>query len=527
EATEYTSAWTTFANAEKSWAYRQDQLPSTHPIACDIPDAESVEVNFDGITYAKGASVLKQLVAYVGLEEFLAGVRQYFADHAFGNTTLTDLLASLKAASGRELTGWARAWLETSGLNTVSSDFGVDEHGRFSSFDLVQTAPRRTAKDNVLRPHRIAVGLYSFTDDAGRRELVRTHRVELDLAGERTEVPELIGLQRPDLVLVNDDDLTYCKLRLDAHSLHTMRTGGLAALTDPLARTLCWSSAWDMVRDGELATRDYLELAVANAPLESEIGVVQSVHRQVVRALEAFADPAWAPTGRITFADAAITAAESAQAGSDHQFAWVHAVIMAGSTDAHTDWLARLLSGEHRLDGLAVDTDLRWALVQALVARGRLGEAEIAEHAAADRTSAGVRAMATARSLLPRPQAKAAAWNSAINDVRLSNAQMRATMAGFHHPLQDELLQPYIERYFLQAAEIWQQRSPETAQDLVVGLFPNWSAAISEHTIALADGFLANPAHPAALRRLIGEGRAELARALVARATDQAAAARS
>jgi aminopeptidase N len=525
EATRWTNAWTTFANTEKTWAYRQDQLPSTHSIACDIPDAEAVEVNFDGITYAKGASVLKQLVAYVGLEEFLSGIRQYFADHAFGNTTLADLLSSLKAASGRELAEWSRVWLETSGLNTIFADYQLDEAGNFSSFELVQDAPRVTAKDNVARPHRIAVGFYNFTgptdgDPADRGSLVRIHRVELDLEGDRTEVSALLGLARPDLVLINDDDLTYCKMRLDVHSLRTMRTGGLAALADPLARTLCWSAAWDMVRDGELATRDYLELAVNSGPGESEIGVLQSVHRQAMRALEVFADPDWAARGRAEFADAAMAAARSAEAGSDHQFAWIQALVMSACTDPQIDFLAELLSGEQSLDGLKIDTDLRWTLLQALVARGRAGEAEIEAYAAQDKAAAGVRAAATARAMLPSAAAKDAAWELAINDVRLSNAQMRATVTGFHHQLQPELLAPFTARYFEQVADIWQQRSPETAQDLIVGLFPSWSSAINDETLRLADKFLADSSHPAALRRLVSEGRSDVARALTARAAD-------
>jgi aminopeptidase N len=525
EATRWTNAWTTFANTEKTWAYRQDQLPSTHSIACDIPDAEAVEVNFDGITYAKGASVLKQLVAYVGLEEFLSGIRQYFADHAFGNTTLADLLSSLKAASGRELAEWSRVWLETSGLNTIFADYQLDEAGNFSSFELVQDAPRVTAKDNVARPHRIAVGLYNFTgptdgDPADRGSLVRIHRVELDLDGDRTEVGALLGLARPDLVLVNDDDLTYCKMRLDVHSLRTMRTGGLAALADPLARTLCWSAAWDMVRDGELATRDYLELAVNSGPGESEIGVLQSVNRQAMRALEIYADPDWAAHGRAEFADAAIAAARSAKAGSDHQFAWIQALVMSACTDPQIDFLAELLSGEQSLDGLKIDTDLRWTLLQALVARGRAGEAEIEAYAAQDKAAAGVRAAATARAMLPSAAAKDAAWKLAISDVRLSNAQMRATVTGFHHQLQPELLAPFTARYFEQVADIWQQRSAETAQDLIVGLFPSWSSAINEETLRLADGFLSDSSHPAALRRLVSEGRSDVARALTARAAD-------
>ena len=526
EATRWTNAWTTFANIEKTWAYRQDQLPSTHSIACDIPDAEAVEVNFDGITYAKGASVLKQLVAYVGRDDFLAGVRQYFADYAYGNTTLEDLLTSLRAASGRELSDWAKLWLETSGLNTISPSYQVDEAGNLSSFEVLQSAPTDTAKDNVLRPHRLAIGCYNFDGNVSaehpRGRLVRTQQVHLDLDGERTPVPQLVGLPQPDLVLVNDDDLTYCKLRLDPHSLVTMRTGGLAAILEPLARTLCWAAAWDMVRDGELAARDYLELATSSGPGESEIGVLQSVSRQALRALEVYADPDWAATGRAQYADAAIAAAQAAAPGSDHQLAWVQAAIGAACAEEHADFLAGLLSGDRELPGLAVDTDLRWSLLQALVARGRAGEPEIAAAAAADRAAAGVRAAMTARALTPTAEAKQQAWDAAISDVRLSNSLMRATMAGFEHPLQGELLTPFVARYFEQAAEIWQRRSPETAADLITGLFPSWGSAIEEETLQLADRFLTDTSQPAALRRLISEGRADVARALAARAVDRA-----
>jgi aminopeptidase N len=520
QATRWTNAWTTFTNVDKTWAYRQDQLPSTHPIAADIPDAEAVEVNFDGITYAKGASVLKQLAAYVGLAEFLAGVRQYFADNSYANTTLPDFLAALNAASGRELHDWSKMWLETSGLNTITPEYTLDEHGNFSSFALVQDAPTVTAKDNVLRTHRLAVGLYSY-DDSGA--LVRTQRIELDVAGERTEVPELLGVARGDFILANDDDLTYCKLRLDAHSLQTLRNGGLGSLSDSLARAVCWVAAWDMVRDGELATRDYLELVLAGAPSETEIGVVQSAHRQILRALQIYADPDWAPAGRIRFADVAIRAAREAQAGSDHQLAWVHAAISAATTDAHAAFLSRLLDGSETLDGLALDTDLRWALVQALVARGVLGEAAIDAEATRDPTSAGARAAATARALIPRPEAKAAAWDSVISDDTLSNAVMRATILGFSHPLQSELLQPYAARYFEVAAAVWDRRTSEMAQDVIVGLFPTWSSAITEDTVRAADAFLADSSRPAALRRLISEGRADVLRALHARQVDRAA----
>jgi aminopeptidase N len=518
EATRWTHAWTTFNNTEKTWAYRQDQLPSTHPISCEIPDAEAVEVNFDGITYAKGASVLKQLVAYVGREDFLTGIRSYFRDNAYANTTLADLLSALRGASGRELSGWATKWLETAGINTLRAVYEVDTDGRFSSFAIEQEAPTHTAQNNVLRPHRLAVGLYSYRGDT----LERTARVELEIDSELTDVPELLGLALPDLVLVNDEDLTYCKLRLDERSLATLRTGGLAALRDPLARVLCWSAAWDMVRDAELATRDYLELVLRGAPSESEIGVLQAVNRQALRALQIYADPSWAAAGRREFADAAIAAAGDAAPGSDHQLAWVHAVLGAASTDAHTDYVQDLLEGRRNLDGLAVDTDLRWALLQALVARGRYGEAEIAAAAEQDKTAAGMQAAASARALIPTAEAKEAAWTAAVVSDELSNSVTQATVAGFAHPLQGELLRPYVARYFADAPKVWQRRTTEMAQDVIVGLFPTWSSAIEQETVRLADEFLADTSRPAALRRLVAEGRADVIRALAARRADAA-----
>jgi aminopeptidase N len=331
-------------------------------------------------------------------------------------------------------------------------------------------------------------------------------------------------LPRPDVVLANDDDLTYCKLRLDPHSLDTIRTGGLAAIADPLARALCWTAAWDMLRDGEMATRHYLELAVLNGPGESEIGVLQSVHRQALRALETFADPAWAPIGRAQFADVAMAAALAAEPGSDHQLGWVHALTGAASTDEHAGFLAGLLSGQRQLPGLTVDTDLRWSLLQALVAGGWAGEPEIAAAAAADPSSAGVREAATARALLPTVEAKQRAWDAATSDVTLSNGLMRATIVGFTHPLQSELLAPYAQRYFDQAADIWRLRTPETAAELINKLFPKWGSAIEEETLRRADEFLADASQPAALRRLISEGRADVARCLAAREVDRAAA---
>ncbi|MDP9117998.1 MAG: aminopeptidase N [Actinomycetota bacterium] len=517
-ATQWRHAWTTFANAEKTWAYRQDQLPSTHPIATDAPDVQTAEVNFDGITYAKGASVLKQLGAYVGVESFLAGLRDYFAQYAFENTSLADLLAALEKASGRDLGKWSKLWLETTGMNTLRPEFSLDAEGRYASFDIVQSAPDEVATTNTLRPHRLAVGLYDEVDG----QLVRTERIELDIADERTSVPELIGHSRPALLLLNDDDLTYCKLRLDEHSLQTLRTGGIAKLAESLPRVLAWSAAWDMTRDGELATRDYLALVLAGAEQETDIGVMQSLIRQALRALEIYADPAWAPQGYAALAETSMNALQAAAAGSDHQLAWAHALLGAARSDEHIDFLRGLLDGSGEVHGLAMDDDMRWATLQTLAAHGAVGAEQIDAELERDPSAAGQRHATTARALAPNAEAKEQAWRRAVDDEELPNAMQEAVIAGFSYPTQGDLVKPYVQRYFAEAAAVWERRTSELAQNVIVGLFPTWTSTISQETVDAADEFLAGEDVPAALRRLVGEGRADVVRAIQARRTDAA-----
>ncbi|NBP85316.1 MAG: aminopeptidase N, partial [Mycobacteriaceae bacterium] len=358
EATEYTQAWTTFANVEKSWAYRQDQLPSTHPVAADIPDLHAVEVNFDGITYAKGASVLKQLVAYVGLEHFLAGLRDYFAAHAFDNATFDDLLGALERASGRDLSDWGRQWLRTTGLNALRADYDVDAEGRFTRFAISQGGAAPGAGET--RVHRLAVGIY---DDDASGKLVRVHRRELDIAGPTTEVAALQGVSSGKLILVNDDDLTYCSMRLDERSLHTALRR-IADIAEPLPRTLVWSAAWEMTRDAEMRARDFVALVAGGVHAETEVGVAQRLLLQAQTALNTYADPAWAAgRGWPEFTDRLVDLARGADAGSDHQLAYVNALCTSVLGPDQLTLLADLLECDPAklgLRGLQIDTDLRW-----------------------------------------------------------------------------------------------------------------------------------------------------------------------
>ncbi|MBF6331514.1 aminopeptidase N [Nocardia transvalensis] len=519
QATEYTSAWTTFANVEKSWAYRQDQLPSTHPIAADIPDLHAVEVNFDGITYAKGASVLKQLVAYVGLEPFLAGLRAYFAEHAYGNATFDDLVGALEKASGRDLSGWGAQWLKTTGLNILRPDFEVAD-GKFTRFAVVQEGAEPGAGER--RVHRLAIGVYDERDG----KLVRTERVELDVdPAERTEVPELVGVERGKLVLVNDDDLTYCSVRLDPESLDTV-VARIADIAESLPRTLCWSAAWEMTRQAEMRARDFVALVQRGVGAESEIGVVQRLLLQAQTALASYAEPAWAAeSGWPQFADRLLELAREAAPGSDHQLAFVNSLTGALLSPWHIEVLRELLDADPAtvgLPGLVVDTDLRWRLVQALAAAGEI-DAEgletpfIDAELKRDPTAAGRRQAAAAAAARPQAEVKEKAWDTVMNDDSLPNITTRAIVNGFAPVGQSELLLPYVERYFAEIPAIWERRSSEVAQTVVVGLYPHW--AISDKAVATADRFLSED-HPPSLRRLVTEGKAGIERSLRARAFD-------
>ncbi|WP_328683314.1 aminopeptidase N [Streptomyces sp. NBC_00343] len=514
-------SWTTFANSMKTWAYRQDQLPSTHPIMAEIRDLDDVLVNFDGITYAKGASVLKQLVAYVGMDEFFAGVQAYFKRHAYGNTRLSDLLGALEETSGRDLSAWSKAWLQTAGINILRPEIETDADGVITAFAIRQEAPALPAGatgEPTLRPHRIAVGLYELDENTGK--LVRDERVELDVDGELTAVPQLVGKRRPDVVLLNDDDLSYAKVRLDEQSLAFV-TEHLGDFESSLPRALCWASAWDMTRDAELATRDYLSLVLSGIGKESDIGVVQSLQRQVKLAIELYADPAAREVLLTRWTDATLAHLRSADAGSDHQLAWARAFAATARTPEQVDLLDSLLDGATTIEGLAVDTELRWAFVERLVAVGHFDEEDIASEHERDKTAAGERHAATARAARPTEEAKAEAWAQVVESDKLPNSLQEAVISGFVQTDQRELLAPYTEKYFAVVKEVWDTRSHEIAQQIAIGLYP--SIQVSQDTLDRTDTWLTTAEPNAALRRLVSESRSGVERALKAQAADATA----
>ncbi|MGW1978384.1 aminopeptidase N [Streptomyces sp. NPDC001889] len=510
-ATRFTNGWVTFANNRKAWAYRADQLPSTHPVTADIRDLEDAKLNFDGITYAKGASVLKQLVAYAGEEAFLEGARRYFQRHAYGNTRLGDLLSVLEETSGRDMAAWSRSWLQTAGVNALTPEIIHDAAGRITELAVVQDGER-------LRPHRVAVGLYRHEGT----ELVRYARAELDVTGARTVVEELAGAERPALVLVNDDDLTYCKIRFDEVSLETLRSS-LGTLTDPLARALCWSALWNMTRDALMPARDFIGLVLRFAGRESDIGVLQMLHAWAATALAHYAAPGWRAEGGRLLAEGALRELRLADPAGQHQLTWARFFASVAASEADLQLLDGLLRGTAKIDGLEVDQELRWAFLEPLASHGAADEKVIADELARDDTASGRRHQLRALAARPSAEVKERAWARVVESDALSNALAGATIAGFVQTGQRELLAPYTERYFAAIERVWSERSIQIGMDVVSGLFPSLQG---EPALTAADAWLAErPLAAPALRRLVLEARDDLARALRGQVRDAGSAA--
>jgi aminopeptidase N len=512
EATEWHEAWTTFQAMEKSWAYRQDQLPSTHPIVATINDLEDVQVNFDGITYAKGGSVLKQLVAWVGQDAFFAGVGQYFQKHAWGNTELRDLLTELEATSGRELTEWSQLWLETAGVNTLRPELTVDDDGVITSFAVLQSAHPDYP---TIRPHRMAIGFYDMSDAA----LTRTHRLELDVDGTRTDVPELVGMQRPALILLNDDDLAYAKIRLDDASL-TVAIKNLAQIENPLARSLVWGSAWDSTRDAETSPRDYVRLVLGNIATETESTTVRTTLMQLLTVARMYVDPAARPGTIAEIGDALWSLAEQAEAGSDSQFQFVKFFANIASTPGHVETLRGLRDGSVTLPGVEIDTDLEWELLESLALNGAASRSEIEAALARDNTSNGQQAAARSAAALPSSDDKRAAFDSLVASDELPNVVVRMTTMGYTHVNDPASLEHLVARYFDALTEVWSSRTHAISEYIVLGLYP--APLASQELVDATRAWLdANDDAASALRRLVGENLAGVERALAAQARDR------
>jgi aminopeptidase N len=500
----------------KAWAYRQDQLPSTHPIAANMPDLDSVYENFDGITYAKGASALRQLVAWVGEENFLKGLKAYFDKHAWKNTELSDLLKELSISSGRDLDSWTKLWLQSSGATLLRPVIKTDDKNVITSAIINQEPPSAPpGLPPVLRPHRLAVGTYEKQGN----KLVRTNRFEIDVEGAVTEVKELIGLKRPALILVNDDDLTYAKIRLDDVSLDTA-TKEIASIDSSLSRALIWGAVWDMVRDGEVGTGKYLDLVLSGLAAETDIGLVQQVLMQCRSAIDVYADRKNRISYNTKFADGIQNLLGQAENGSDRQLALVRTFSAVATTDAQINRVAEILDGKEKIAGLNIDTDLRWTLLRRLVVTGKRGLSAIEEELKRDDTAMGREHAAGARAAIPTLEAKEIAWTLVTTNDSLPNSEIHAALGGLSYIDHAEIMKNFIDKYFASVEKLWNSRTHEIGQSLVTGLFP--SSNITQEVIDKSDKFLnENKELAVGARRIIIEQKDSLARALRAQAVDK------
>lgn len=511
ESTKYKNAWTEFNSVRKNWAYRADQLSSTHPIAVEMKDLDDVRTNFDGISYAKGASVLQQLVAHVGRDNFIAGLRKYFAKHAYANTELSDLITELEATSGKDLTSWVSTWLRTAGVNTLRPVINFDGE-KYASVAVKQEVPPMPAGSKELRPHRLYIGLFDISGDA----LVRRESIEVDIAGELTEIKELAGKKAADLLLINDHDQTYAKLRFDDRSVATMKKY-LGKLDDSLARGLIWASLWDSTRDGELSASDYIEIALGALKDETDISMITATFMQIDTAIWAYLAPKNRDAVRLSVANTAQELLNSSKPGSDAQLQYARAFANNAFTPAQFEALKSMLNGS--VDGLTMDADLRWYVFLCGVKRGIFGVADIEAEGERDKTAHGKQYVAFAHAALPTREAKVAAFKSITTDD-LSNTIHSYKCRGFNESIHCDLLEAFVDDYFDAILKVWETKGYEIAETTATLAFPTW--VISDETVKKAQHWLdvTGKDASAALRRTVAEGRDAMTRALKARAVD-------
>ena len=487
EAAGYTEAWVSFASTRKAWAYLEDSRPATtHPIVARVDDVEAARQAFDGITYAKGASVLKQLVYYVGREKFFKGINNYLNKHAYSNATLADLLAELELTSGRDLKAWSAQWLEESGINTIATEVEENEDGTIKRLALRQTAP---AEHPVLRAHRLAVGFYNEDPETGK--IVRTDRFELDVDGELTVVDAAAGKARPSLILVNDDDLTYTKLRFDDKSL-AFATSNLYRFDDALARSVIWLALWDMTRDGELPARQFIDTSLAALATEHESTTFRYALAQVSTTAWHYTAPAERAEIVKHVAAELFKLAGQAKAGSDEQFQLVTAYLGYGEPgdEAFVANAKGLLDGSVAFDGLEIDNNFRWTIINALSTVNAIDQAGIDAELAKRETTENREFAYGARAVAGTAEAKAWAWNEALHNDELTNMQLEAVAGGFAATPRADLAEPYAEKYFEVADWIWEHKTFHMAEALLEGLYPGY--ADPAKLVELGDAWLAS-----------------------------------
>ncbi|GAB4325214.1 MAG: aminopeptidase N [Dehalococcoidia bacterium] len=506
-ATRFTSGWQDFNASIKNWAYRQDQLVTTHPIAGAVNDTDETFLNFDGITYGKGASVIKQLVATIGIDGFREGMRRYFRRYAYGNATLGQFLAALEEGSGVDLARWSRLWLETASLNTIAAEWEARGNS-LTRLTLTQSAPPDFP---TLRPHRLDIGL--LTDTGGQ---VQVEAIPARIDGERVDIAEARGKPRPALVFPNYGDHAYAKVALDPDSLAWLRAN-IERVDDDLLRQQLWSSLWSMVRDQQLRSTDYLDLVRSKLPHEPNLELVDSVLGQATAALGRYVPPEWREREAHATFEAALAALREAPEG-DAKLIWARALINYALVPADIDFLGRLADGVEAIPGLTVDQDMRWSIAVRHMAFARPGaEERLNAEVARDPSDRGQRARLRGETSVPDPAVKASAWERFLGDGYGSLYLTVAAMTGFNWTHQQDILEPYVERFFEVVPSVFSERTREFATEFFGALFPSYRVeeAVLERSRRLLETL--EPGQ-VVLRRMLLEANDEMERSLKCRA---------
>jgi aminopeptidase N len=513
-ATGYTDAWVSFLTIYKSMARSEDQLKSSHPIVTTVPDVEAVRGNFDRITYEKGAAALRQLMAWVGEDKFFAAINSHLTQHRAGNAEFADLVGALQATSGRDVMRWAEAWLATVGINLLRCEIeteGEQPGGSILRAALVQTAPKAQP---VLRPHRIRLGRFDW---AGQ-ELVRVGHVELDIEGPRTEVSELLGTPQPALLLPNDGDLTYAKIRLDQLSLTTAEQH-LSSVSDDLARALIWDLSWDMVRDLELPAHRFSRMVARHIAREADTTLVSSVLANFRTATRRYGAPRRGFGLEEGLATAAWDALARCEPGSNDQMVWLRAFVGLAASDTQVQLCRGFFDGREVPPGISVDAELRWLLVQSLAARGAADEPEIRQALAADPSSTGLVRAEAARAARPTAAAKTAAF-ARLCSLEITVEEARSVSVGLAGVRHEELLEPYVGQLPQMFDDILANRGGEFTINLGNWLPP--SVPPSPELVASCQENLARKDLDPVLRRIFADLLEDTERFLRARLLDEA-----
>lgn len=510
----FTDAWVNFLTTRKSWGYRQTQLPSTHPIATDVSDLESVWDNFDGISYAMGASVLRQLTVAVGIEKFLAGLQIYFRRHAWANARFEDLLSAIGEAAGKDLSSWAEVWIRKAGVTTLRTTTELD-NDKYLNVIINQEPPSSPAGiEPVLRPHKFALGYYNLVNE----KLVRTKQDLIELEGTGKTVDSLKGEKAPELLLLNDDDFTFAKIRLDKRSWQSVITN-FGKLSDTLPRALIWDAAWDLTRDAEGSAGDYVALALNGLASEPDASTIAIAVRNLKTAVDLYAKPSNQTKYRNDIAGQLLNYTLLAQAGSDHQLAFVRGLCAFASSGNGLEEITNWYQDKNVPNGLQVDTDLRWTLLSRMVRKGVAAHKEIDAELAIDNSSKGHEESVRLKAAIPTAVAKEAAWNSIIEKADASNAIVENTIAGFNDYENSQLHQEYVAKYFAMLSKLWQgDRGYHVAQNITIGLYP--IPLVSTELVTATETYLSQSEIEPSARRFVSEQLANLKRALAARSID-------